>query len=134
MNSHSSAPVEVDLHRLDRRFESARIVDPSSVRKLALSLQADGQRQPILVAQNGDRLVLVDGYRRVQALGQLGRDQAVARFAEGNLNDAVLRVIREHQARPLQPIEEAWLLAGLVDEGLSQQAIATALGKDKSGR
>jgi ParB-like chromosome segregation protein Spo0J len=43
----------------------------------------------------------------------------------------VLRVIREHQARPLQPVEEAWLLAGLVDEGLSQQAIAAALGKDK---
>jgi ParB-like chromosome segregation protein Spo0J len=132
MNSHSGDPVEVDLHRLERRFESARIVDASSVRRLALSLQVDGQRQPILVVESGDRLVLVDGYRRVQALGQLGRDRALARIAEGSLDDAVLRVIREHQARPLQPIEEAWLLAGLMDEGLSQQAIATALGKDKS--
>jgi ParB family chromosome partitioning protein len=132
MSNHSGAAVEVDLHRLDRRFESARIVDPSSIRKLALSVQADGQREAILVVESGDRLVLVDGYRRVQALGQLGRDRALARFAEGSLNDAVLRVIREHQARPLQPIEEAWLLASLIDEGRSQQAIATALGKDKS--
>lgn len=132
MNSSSGDPVEVDLHRLDRRFESARIVDPSSVRRLAVSLQADGQRQPILVVENADGLVLVDGYRRVQALGQLGRDRALARIAQGSLDEVVLRVIREHQARPLQPIEEAWLLAGLVEEGLSQQAIATALGKDKS--
>jgi ParB/RepB/Spo0J family partition protein len=132
MNSASDEPLEVDLHRLDRRFESARIVDPSSVRRLAVSLQADGQRQPILLVEHADGLVLVDGYRRVQALGQLGRDRALARIAEGSLNEAVLRVIREHQARPLQPVEEAWLLAGLVDEGLSQQVIAAALGKDKS--
>jgi ParB/RepB/Spo0J family partition protein len=132
MNSHSNAPIEVDLHRLDRRFESARIVDPPGIHKLALSVQADGQREAILVVESSDRLVLVDGYRRVQALGQLGRDRALARIAEGSLNDAVMQVIREHQARSFQPIEEAWLLAGLVDEGLSQQAIATALGKDKS--
>jgi ParB family chromosome partitioning protein len=132
MKSHRGAPVEVDLHRLDRRFESARLLDPSSVRRLALSLQADGQREAILVVESGDRRVLVDGYRRVQALGQLGRDRALARIAEGSLNEAVLQVIREHQARSFQPIEAAWLLAGLVDEGRSQQAIATALGKDKS--
>jgi len=132
MNSHRGDPVEIDLHRLDRRFESARIVDPPRIRKLALSVQADGQREAILVVESADRLVLIDGYRRVQALGQLGRDRALARIEQSSLSDAVLQVIREHQARPFQPIEEAWLLAGLVDEGLSQQAIATALGKDKS--
>jgi len=132
MNSPSTPPTEVDLHRLDRRFKSMRIVDPPGIRQLVQSLQAYGQREPIRVVRNADDLVLVDGYRRVQALNQLGRDTALARIDEGSLSEAVLQSIGQHQAHRLQPIEEAWLMAGLVDEGLSQQDIATSLGKDKS--
>lgn len=132
MNSSRTDTTEVDLHRLDRRFEAMRIVDPVSLRQLRRSLEAYGQREPVGVVSSGDDLVLVDGYRRVQALGQLGRDAVLARIEEGCVNDAVLRVIGQHQAHPLRPIEEAWLMASLVDEGLSQQAIATGLGKDKS--
>jgi ParB/RepB/Spo0J family partition protein len=132
MNSSRTDATEVDLHRLDRRFEAMRIIDPASLRQLLRSLEAYGQREPIGVVSSGNDLVLVDGYRRVQALGQMGRDTALARIEEGSLNDAVLRVIGQHQAHPLQPIEEAWLMASLVDEGLSQQAIAAGLGKDKS--
>lgn len=132
MNSPSTAVMEVDLHRLDRRFESMRIVDPASSRRLVQSLQAYGQREPVGVVSSGDGLVLVDGYRRVQALGQMGRDTVLARIEAGCLSDAVLRVIGQHQAHRLQPIEEAWLMASLVDEGLTQQAIAAGLGKDKS--
>ena len=132
MNSPSTPPTEVDLHRLDRRFESTRIVDPPGIRQLVQSLQAYGQREPIRVVRNADYLVLVDGYRRVQALSQMGRDTVLARIEEGSLSQAVLRVIGQHQAHRLQPIEEAWLMAGLVDEGLSQQDIAASLGKDKS--
>jgi ParB/RepB/Spo0J family partition protein len=132
MNSPSTAATEVDLHRLDRRFESTRIVDPPGIRQLVQSLQAYGQREPVRVVRNADDLVLVDGYRRVQALSQLGRDTALARIEEGSLSAAVLQSIGQHQAHRLQPIEEAWLMAGLVDDGLSQQDIATSLGKDKS--
>jgi len=132
MNSLSTPPTEVDLHRLDRRFKSMRIVDPPGIRQLVQSLQVYGQREPIRVVRNADDLVLVDGYRRVQALSQLGRDTALARIEEGRLSEAVLQSISQHQAHRLQPIEEAWLMAGLIDEGLSQQDIATSLGKDKS--
>ncbi len=132
MNSPNTDTTEIDLHRLDRRFEAMRIVDPAGIRQLVQSLQAYGQREPIGLVSSGDDLVLVDGYRRVQALGQMGRDTVLARIEEGCVNDAVLRVISQHQAHPLQPIEEAWLMASLVDEGLSQQAIAAGLGKDKS--
>jgi ParB/RepB/Spo0J family partition protein len=132
MNSTNTPPTDIDLHRLDRRFESMRIVDPSGIRRLAQSLQAYGQREPIQVVRNAEDLVLVDGYRRVQALSQMGRDTALAWIEEGCVSEAVLRVIGQHQAHRLQPIEEAWLMASLVDEGLSQQDIATSLGKDKS--
>ena len=132
MNGLTTATTEVDLHRLDRRFESSRIIDAPGIRRLAQSLQAYGQREPIRVVRNGDYLVLVDGFRRVQALSQLGRDTALAHIEEGRLSEAVLQSISQHQAHRLQPIEEAWLMASLVDEGLSQQDIATSLGKDKS--
>lgn len=132
MNKPSTPPTEIDLHRLDRRFDSTRIIDPASIRQLVQSLQAYGQREPIRVVRSANDWVLVDGYRRVQALNQMGRDTALAWIEEGSLSKAVLRVIGQHQAHRLQPIEEAWLMAGLVDEGLSQQDIATSLGKDKS--
>jgi ParB/RepB/Spo0J family partition protein len=132
MNSVGTPAINIDLHRLDRRFESMRIVDPSGIRQLAQSLQAYGQREPIQVVRSAEKLVLVDGYRRVQALSQMGRDTALAQIEEGRVSEAVLRVIGQHQAHRLQPIEEAWLMASLVDEGLSQQDIATSLGKDKS--
>jgi len=132
MNSVGTPAIDIDLHRLDRRFESMRIVDPSGIRQLAQSLQAYGQREPIQVVRNAETLVLVDGYRRVQALSQMGRDTALAQIEEGRVSEAVLRVIGQHQAHRLQPIEEAWLMASLIDEGLSQQDIATSLGKDKS--
>jgi ParB/RepB/Spo0J family partition protein len=132
MNSAGTPAIDIDLHRLDRRFESMRIVDPSGIRQLAQSLQAYGQREPIQVVRSAEKLVLVDGYRRVQALSRMGRDTALAQIEEGGVSEAVLRVIGQHQAHRLQPIEEAWLMARLVDEGLSQQDIATSLGKDKS--
>ena len=40
MNSSRTDTTEVDLHRLDLRFEAMRIVDPASLRQLLRSLEA----------------------------------------------------------------------------------------------
>lgn len=132
MNSEPRTAIEVDLHRLERRFASARVMDPQGIRRLAQSLQAYGQRRPVIAVNSSDALVLVDGYRRVEALVQLGRDTALAELWEGSVAEGLLQVMGQRQARPFQAVEEAWLIASLVDEGLSQEAVAKGLGKDKS--
>src|SRR5262249_60131750 len=67
------ARLEVDLHLLELRFAGARLIEPQAVEKLARSIERDGQIVPCIVvgssldcseAKDGERLVLIDGYRR----------------------------------------------------------------------
>ena len=69
---------EVDLHRLDLRFADTRLLEPRALLALARSIAQCGQLIACIVVPEGggERLVLVDGYRRISALRQLGRDTA----------------------------------------------------------
>lgn len=60
------------------------------------------------------------------------RDTALAEVWAGSVAEGLFQVMGQHQAWAWQAIEEAWLIASLVDEGLSQEHIARGLGKDKS--
>ena len=51
---------------------------------------------------------------------------------DGPLSAALVQVLARHQGRAFEPIEQAWLLSAVLAEGLSQRALATALGKDPS--
>jgi ParB/RepB/Spo0J family partition protein len=125
-------PTEVDLHRLELRFKATRLKEPAAIRRLVDSLQDHGQRRPVVVVAVDAMLVLLDGYRRVEALRRLGRDTVLAERWDGALSEALLQVMAQHQGRRVQAIEEAWLIAGLLDEGMSQATVAAGLGKDKS--
>jgi ParB family transcriptional regulator, chromosome partitioning protein len=69
--------LDVDLHVLELRFAGARLIEPRAVEKLARCIERDGQIVPCIVAAatpdtldvgGSERLVLIDGYRRVAAL------------------------------------------------------------------
>ena len=45
---------------------------------------------------------------------------------------ALTQVLARHQGRAFEPIEQAWMLSAALAEGLSQRALAAALGKDAS--
>ncbi len=49
---------------------------PERQRRLLASLAASGQQTPIVViaAEQADRYLVIDGYQRIAALQQLGRD------------------------------------------------------------
>jgi ParB family transcriptional regulator, chromosome partitioning protein len=136
------ARLEVDLHLLDLRFAAARLVEPQVVERLARSIERDGQIVPCIVvgnsssgscAANGERLVLVDGYRRVTALRRLGRDTASVECWPCDLAEAVPGVLARTQSRPFAAIEEALLLRELTQGlGLSQQEAARRCGRDVS--
>ena len=69
--------MQLEFHQLDRRWEHLRVRHPARQRRLLASLAEVGQQTPIVVVSaegQTDRFVVIDGYKRIVALGQLGRD------------------------------------------------------------
>src|ERR1700722_8440940 len=106
--------MQLEFHQLERRWERLRVDNPQRRRRLLASLADSGQQVPIVVvAMEGvaDRYVVIDGYKRIAALQQLGRDtvEAVAwpmSEAAAVLLDRSLR-LSEHETA----LEVGWLLA-----------------------
>jgi ParB family chromosome partitioning protein len=130
----TSSAQQVDLHRLDLRFAQMRLLEPRAVERLAASIERCGQLIACIAVPDGDeRLVLVDGYRRVAALRRLGRDTACIEPWTCELTQALLKVMAGAQGRPLAVLEEALLLRELVHgQGLSQHEVARRSGRDVS--
>lgn len=102
----------MELNHLDLRHEALRIVDRGRVARLAASIGQEGQRSPVLVASGG---VLVDGFHRVEALRQLGRDEvATVELAVGEA-EALILAWRLETGRRKTALEDGWLLAELAE-------------------
>src|SRR5216684_908163 len=133
--------LDLDLHRLELRFAGARLVEPRAVEGIARSIERGGQIVPCIAVadppvepgEGGGRLVLIDGYRRVAALRQLGRDTARVECWPCDLAEALLGLLARNQSRLFAAIEEALLLRELVQGlGLSQHEVARRSGRDAS--
>jgi ParB family chromosome partitioning protein len=137
MHSHR---VEVDLHRLELWFASSRLVEPRAVARIAHSIERCGQIVPCIVVAapgapgaGGERLVLIDGYRRFAALRRLGRDTAGVERWTCDVAEALLGLLARTQNRPLASVEEALLMRELMQGlGLSQHDLARRCGRDVS--
>ena len=108
--------MQTEFHQLDRRWEHLRVRHAARQRRLLASLAESGQQTPIVVVAaegQADRYVVIDGYKRIAALKQLGRDTVEAVVwpmseAAAVLLDRSLR-LSEHETA----LEVGWLLAEL---------------------
>jgi ParB family chromosome partitioning protein len=108
--------MQLEFHQLDRRWEHLRVCHPARQRRLLASLAEAGQQTPIVVVAaegQADHYVVIDGYKRIVALEQLGRDTVEAVVwpmseAAAVLLDRSLR-LSEHETA----LEVGWLLAEL---------------------
>jgi ParB/RepB/Spo0J family partition protein len=108
--------MQLEFHQLDRRWEHLRVRHPARQRRLLASLAESGQQTPIVVVaaeDRADRYVVIDGYKRIAALEQLGRDAVEAVVwpmseAAAVLLDRSLR-LSEHETA----LEVGWLLQEL---------------------
>lgn len=135
MDTPAPEALEVDLHRIELRFADARLIEPGAVAALARSIEQSGQLIAcIAVPQEGtNRLILIDGYRRILALRRLGRDTACVESWACDLAQALLTVLARANARPFAALEEALLLRELVHgQGLSEREVARRSGRDVS--
>jgi len=108
--------MQLEFHQLDRRWEHLRVRHAARQRRLLASLADSGQQTPVVVVAaegEADRYVVIDGYKRIAALKQLGRDTVEAVVwpmseAAAVLLDRSLR-LSEHETA----LEVGWLLAEL---------------------
>ena len=54
-----------------------RTLDPAAIEAIAENMLEEGQRTPIWVRRDGDRLVLVEGLHRLEACRSLGDETVV---------------------------------------------------------
>ncbi len=126
---------QVDLHRLELRFAATRITDSAAVQRLANSIQESGQLVACVSAadQGSGALVLIDGYRRVNALKRLGRDTALVQCWHCPVGAALAQMLAHSFSRAFDPMEEALMLRELIDSlGLSQREAARQCARDVS--
>ena len=102
--------MKLEFHQLDQRWEHLRVRHPQRQRRLLASLAESGQQTPIVVVAAGqpDRYLVIDGYKRIAALQQLGRDIVKAVVwpmseAEALLLDRSLRLSEQETA-----LEQGW--------------------------
>lgn len=110
-------------------------VNDPSLLELAESIRRDGVLQPILVQIKGDGFELIAGERRLRAAKLAGLSVIPARVFNTieEQQQAILALVENLQREDLSPLEEAQGYVVLRDRyGLSQEALADAVGKDRS--
>lgn len=126
---------EIPIDLIDpSAFQPRSIFDDTKLHELAQSISANGVVQPLLVRRKGARFELIAGERRWRAaqLAGLTKIPAVIRSVA---DDKVLELalIENIQREDLNPIEEARAYKKLIgDLGLTQEAVAERVGRDRS--
>jgi len=136
-------PFEIDLDRLTPNPQQPRSVfDEASLEELAQSIRRNGVIQPILArraatpssAPGEVRFEIIAGERRWRAAQRAGLLKAPVIIRDVP-DDRLLEValVENIQRDDLNPIEEAHAYRRLADDlKLTQDAIAAAVGKDRS--
>src|SRR5258708_38527881 len=107
--------MRLEWHQLERRLEHLRVHRPERHRRLLASLAASGQQTPIVVvaAEQPKHYLIIDGYQRVAALKQLGRDTVEAVVWSLSEVEALLLDRSMRSGDHETALEEGWVLVEL---------------------
>src|SRR6266568_4991975 len=103
---------EVAIGDLDQRYGSLRLASPQELGRLRTSVERMGILSPVLVATavEVDRLVLVDGFKRVRVvMDRGGRSMWATRSALDAPAAKVAMVAANAAHQGLCDLEEAWI-------------------------
>ena len=133
--AESGRQQEIDIDLLTPNPQQPRAhIEEGALEELAQSIRTHGVIQPILVRRVDTRIEIVAGERRwraAQRAGLLKVPVALRDVPDDQLLEVAL--IENIQRENLNPIEEAQAYRRLADDlQLSQEAIGTAVGKDRA--
>ena len=126
--------IRLDTHTLIPRFAAQRLHDPKRLRNLIRSIERNGQLMPVIAVPNekdDTHWVLIDGYRRLDALCQVGEDLIWVDVWDRGVDEALLLCLARGPERAWEAIEEAALLQDLATRHTLRE-IAQQIGRDIS--
>ena len=106
--------MQLEFHQLGLRLEHLRVREPHRQRQLLASLAENGQQTPIIVViakDENDRYLAIDGYKRIAALKQLGRDTVEATVWPMSEAEALLLSRSQRMSPQESALEQGWLLS-----------------------
>ena len=127
--------LEIDLDSIDSSPEQPRArFDEAALERLANSIQEHGVVQPVIVRRRGLRYELIAGERRWRAAQKIGLRKIPVVVREVQDHELLEIALTENvQREDLNPIEEALAYQKLIERvGLTQEAVATKFGRDRS--
>jgi ParB family transcriptional regulator, chromosome partitioning protein len=128
--------MDLEFHQLDLRYESLRVRRQDRERRLLSSLAEHGQQVPIVVvamAEDPNRFVVIDGYKRIRVLRKLGRDTVTAAVWDMPETEALILDRSLRTAEGETALEQGWLLSELYRSlEMSLEDLALRFDRSKS--
>jgi ParB-like chromosome segregation protein Spo0J len=128
-----NAMFSMGIDQIDLRLLALRTPTAMAVERMAASLIKRGQLTPIIIADDGQHPMLIDGFKRHQAAQSLGLDSLKATCLSADATQAKVMMYLLNRAGTFSMIQEAILVRELVDsDGLTQNEAAKLLDHHKS--
>lgn len=126
--------LELSCEHLGIEYGGIRAADPVAEEKLLASIAREGLIMPILVVrEDGGHHQVLDGFRRLRALRQLGIPSVRALVWPGSVVNGLLFTRRVQRGLRAGLLEEGFLIEALVErQGLALETIALGLCRTKS--
>ena len=116
MTAPADTREEIAISKLDQRYESLRLASPQELSRLRSSVERMGVLNPVLVATavETDRLVLVDGFKRVRIVTDRGGQSVWMTRSPLDATAAKVAMVAANAAHQgLCDLEEAWIVRSL---------------------
>jgi ParB/RepB/Spo0J family partition protein len=133
MNAAEGTFLEIALTEIGQSYGRLRLSHPQAHARMVDSLHRFGQIFPVVVTK-GERYELVDGFKRVRALKQLGYERVTARVLQLSVHGLKAAMMDLNWKRgAISDLEEAMVVHSLCrEDGLSQVEVAVLVGRHKS--
>ena len=115
------------------RLQPRKRFEPAAIAELSASIAEKGVLQPLLVRPSANGYEIVAGERRYRAAKQAGLSTVPAIVRELDDRQTLeVAIVENLQREDLNPLEEARAFKELIDFGMTQEAVAKAVGKSRS--
>ncbi|MBW6474794.1 MAG: ParB/RepB/Spo0J family partition protein [Anaerolineaceae bacterium] len=126
--------IKIKIDQIKEWSNEFRLIYPEAVRNMELSMQSNGQLQPLILLKNDDGYYIIDGIKRYRAALALGLTELQSLVFEVTMVMAKTMIIHYNRhSSSLSMYEQGLIVRSLVhDHGLSQKEVAQALRQSHS--
>lgn len=127
-------PIKIKIEQIREWSNEFRLIYPEAVRNMGLSMQLNGQLQPLILLKNDEGYHIIDGIKRYRAALELGMEELQSLVFEVNIVMAKAMIVHYNRHNSsLSMYEQGLIVHSMVqDHRLSQTEVAKALRQSHS--